>query len=762
MIKVPNKSIILAILVLGANSIIAQIILTRELLVAFYGNEISIGLILAIWLLAGGLGAWIFGRVSDRINSKLIVFIACELFLSVCAFSSLLLIRAIKPFFNILPGELTSLPIMIFSSILTLAPVCLLIGFLFTLGCRIVKVYKNESVAQVGYVYALEAIGAASGGLLCSLFLIKFVSAFNLMFFLVAFNLLFTLWFLRYTELASRSRKIFEISIAVILFLFLFLKVSSALDAFDTWTKEAEWKGFNLLENRNSIYGNISVTKQGNLYSFFNNGILMFTVPDLLTQEESIHFAALQRPDAKTVLLIGGGSSGSLWEILKYPVESVDYIELDPVLIELAKKHLRSSDLFMLDDFRVNTITADGRAFLWATKKSYDIIILSLPDPFTAQLNRFYTKEFFTTVKEKLVHDGVFCFGLTSSENYLSKELEMFLSSIYATLKEVFGDIQIIPGDTAYFLASAKPGLLTLDHKELTRRLEEENIQTKFVREYYLFSKLSDRRLSYISNRLKHAHPVNINRDFSPVSYYYDMILWGTYFTGSIKSIFKYVNKKVIYAATAILCFVIMLSGAVGRKEARPKRAVLIAMATTGFSEIGFELIIIIAFQVLYGYLYYKLGLIVTSFMIGLSMGGFLCTKKLDSIREPYKEFIKVQTAICLYPLLLPVIFHILHTTESQHLKIFGSNIIFTLLPIVAGFMGGLQFPLANRIYLENTRSLGHVAGLSYGADMAGSCLGALVVSVFIIPIIGINAACILIVLLNLSSLFILLHNKKS
>jgi len=41
---------------------IAQVVLMRELMVAFYGNEISLGLVLACWLLWTALGSGVFGR----------------------------------------------------------------------------------------------------------------------------------------------------------------------------------------------------------------------------------------------------------------------------------------------------------------------------------------------------------------------------------------------------------------------------------------------------------------------------------------------------------------------------------------------------------------------------------------------------------------------------------------------------------------------------------------------------------------------------
>lgn len=732
----------------------------RELLVAFYGNEVSVGFILGVWLLAGGIGSWALGRLSDRIANKLTIFIAAQILLSVFILISLYFIRSIKPFFNILPGELTSLSTMAIASAIALFPVCILLGFIFTLSCRVLTLPTGPS-RQVGYVYAIEGAGAVAGGLLCNLFLIKVFTSFQIIHLLVVLNFCASLWLFRYVKFSFRYRLVLQVSLAVIISALIFLTFNGELDRVDRWTKEREWRHFTLADDINTIYGNITVTKRDGLTSFFNNGILMFTVPDLLMREENTHFAMLQRPDAKKALIIGGGSGGTLEEVLKYPVERVDYVELDPAIIELSKKHLKYSQNYFLEDARVNVINSDGRFYLRRSPECYDVTILNIPDPFTAQLNRFYTVEFFNTVKKRMNGMGVFCFGLTSSENYVSEELALFLSSIRATLREVFAEVKIIPGDTAYFLASPETGMLELDAVVLTRRLRELHIDTKFVRDYYLFSKLSEGRLSYINERLADC-PARINRDFSPVSYYYDTILWTTYFKSALQSFFKSINRTTIYASAAGLYMAILLCGILGKGFARRRRSVLVAVATTGFSEISFEVITLIAFQVLYGYLYYKLGLIVTSFMVGLSAGSFLMTKRMNTMRNPYKTFIKIQIAICLYPLLLPLAFFILRTIEHWTLRSLALNAVFTLLPVVAGVMGGLQFPLANKLYLKRVESLGSTAGINYGADMIGSCAGALLVSALVIPIAGINGACLLVALLNCSSLAILIHNRRN
>ena len=97
-----------------------------------------------------------------------------------------------------------------------------------------------------------------------------------------------------------------------------------------------------------------------------------------------------QRPDARKVLLVSGGISGTAREILKYHVSRVDYVELDPLILELGRKYLPDN----LADRRIRVINTDGRLFIKQTGEKYDVAIMDVPAPSTAQLNRFYTVEF--------------------------------------------------------------------------------------------------------------------------------------------------------------------------------------------------------------------------------------------------------------------------------------------------------------------------------------------------------------------------------
>ncbi|MGB3242383.1 MAG: hypothetical protein WBB66_05990, partial [Candidatus Omnitrophota bacterium] len=183
---------------------------------------------------------------------------------------------------------------------------------------------------------------------------------------------------------------------------------------------------------------------------------------------------------------------------------------------------------------------------------------------------------------------------------------------------------------------------------------------------------------------------------------------------------------------------------------------------TTGFAEINFQIATILSFQVIYGFVFYKLGVIITSFMVGLAFGGWIIARYMPRIRNDLAVFSWTQVSICLYPLILPLIFLLFSKADSGAATWWGSNVIFPFLPVIAGTIGGIQFPLANKIYLEQKEQMGRVAGLTYGLDLLGACLGSLLAAALLIPVLGIFQTCFLTALINTVVLVLLLRGAKN
>lgn len=128
--------VFLAVFLAGFSAFSAQIVFLRELLVLFYGNELSLGVVLGCWLFWTGLGSFGLGRISDRFHSPARVLAAVQTFLAFVLVLTLPAIRSSKALLGLAPGQIAGYGSIFLVSFSVLSLTCLLNGFLFALGCR--------------------------------------------------------------------------------------------------------------------------------------------------------------------------------------------------------------------------------------------------------------------------------------------------------------------------------------------------------------------------------------------------------------------------------------------------------------------------------------------------------------------------------------------------------------------------------------------------------------------------------------------------
>jgi spermidine synthase len=740
-----KNTIRLSISLIGFTAMAAQIIYMRQLLIVFYGNELSISFILASWLIAGAVGSALLGRFADTIKYRITAFALCQIILSIFLPLGIIAARLIKSAINVNPGQILPIFPIMFLSFFILAPICVILGFMFSLGCRICGLSSDESAIKIGNVYILEAAGSLIGGAITSIILIKMFDAFNIALFLSGLNIIAAFFLIVFSK-EIRIRILPAGGILVLLAALLLMGPMGWIQNVSEYSLVRQWRGYDLVASKDSIYGNIAVVKKGENFSFFDNGLRLYTIPDRLNSEEATHLTLLEHPGPHNILLIGGGT-GLVEEILKEPVKRIDYVEMDPLVIFMAKNYLPDSYYNALKDEKVSIKNVDGRFYVKNAKEKYDCVILHVGDPYTANINRYYTAEFFKEVKKILKKGGILSVGLTSSESYISPALGEFLRSIYFTLKDVFDDCLVMPGDTAYFMASVNKGYLTYDYNILEERTKKRMLDTKYVREYYLFSKLSPGNISYARSVIENKKGIRINHDFKPAAYYYGLIFWTTLFRDSfISKILMYINERLIWQTLGI--FIILLTMTLAFFRRSFKKTVLIALAAGGFSTMAFQILILLTFQTMYGYLFYKLGIILTAFMAGLTIGAIFGVRIIERLGRERAFLLAVQGDFLLFSVILPVFF----------LK-FGLNFLFPVMSIIVGFIGGSQFTLASKVLASKGQDAGRVGGLTYGVDLLGSFLGALLAGIFLIPILGIPKTCVALAVINMAVLGLLAFN---
>jgi spermidine synthase len=128
---------ILIISLIGLSGIVAQVLILRELLVSYQGNELTLGIILANWVLCEAVGVFAIGKLIDKVKNRINIFILLQINFSLILPLSIYLSRTFKNISGIPFGEGVGLNFIFFSSFLIIFPIALCHGALFSSSCKI-------------------------------------------------------------------------------------------------------------------------------------------------------------------------------------------------------------------------------------------------------------------------------------------------------------------------------------------------------------------------------------------------------------------------------------------------------------------------------------------------------------------------------------------------------------------------------------------------------------------------------------------------
>lgn len=490
------------------------------------------------------------------------------------------------------------------------------------------------------------------------------------------------------------------------------------------------WPGATVSQTTESRYGEIAVVKLGEQSSIYSNGHLLFTYPDAQVEELNAHIPMSLHPSPANVLVIGG-SPGILKELLKYPADRIDFVELDPKISGISSKLLiDKGDIYAIKDKRVSIINEDGRRFIKRIKKPlYDLILLNLPQPSTAGINRFYTNDFFKEAKAVLREKGILALTAHSSTGYMGTSMKMVNGSVFNSLRSVFRFVVVTSQEYGRFFASDSD--IDTNPEILEGRFARRGIHTMHFSPYLFRDVFSPFGVEYVRKRL--GEVLLINTDLRPSAYLYNLMLWTETHGGkALQHILGIREWHIISALALSLLFIASLA------FRRKKRIIFYSVFTTGFSGMSFMLAVILAYQSLYGYVYEMIGILSATFMIGLWLG----TVMTGHVKTPLKIMF-----------ILEVITVVVALASSLF---FRAEPLFYLLGLVSGIITGGLFSTANSSLGEPEE-----AGRLYGLDLMGSFLGALIPAIILIPLFGIYNAILVVALLKSFSALMILSIKQ-
>lgn len=681
-----RSAIPVALFGIGLVSISTQIYLLREFMSVFQGNELIFGIVLANWMLLTGIGAFL-GKFFKRVHDKEVFILFLLLLLSLLPILTLLKLNYWKML--VFPvGTMIGLEGITYSSLLIQLPFCLINGFLFT---ALANQWSQQKQANwLGTAYSIESAGSMAGGILVNLIFLWIFPTYLSMKLIAVLCLLLVVWYS--FGMSGVLPKILVVLTAGILIVGLFLI------PFQKIVMGIQFPEEEVIYNQDTPYGRVVVTESSGQKNVYENGLLLFSSGNVIQDEESVHYAMVQHPSPEYVLLISGGSSGALDEIRKYRPVAVDYMEINPALIEIRK--LWDNDSVLPG---VTCKQGDARRLIQRDTLRYDVILLCMPEPSTIQINRYYTDEFFSLLKNHLRKGGIVSMSLPTSSDYVSETAGRLNSSLFVTLKKHFREVFIIPSNKNHFLGS--DSTLSLDIPEL---IHKRGIQTAYVNQYYLnYSEIQTRSDLIQQHISMHEKP---NRDYQPVTYLRQLSFW-----------LSYERKNGLFIGLLLLILILLIFFSVNQINA--------GLLAGGFTASSIEIILLLAFQVVFGYVYQILGIIIMIFMLGLAMGAASLKRMIQKTSR--KHYIMIQIVMAIISL-------------TTLLLIFGTSfmclsnwIVMTLLGVVTwivSFAVGLEFAIAAELS-EGTNEL--ITARNYSVDLYGSALGAFLTVFALLPVLG-------------------------
>jgi len=694
--KLTSAEIKSNLFIIGFVSSSIQFLFMREILNVTGGYELITGSFLGSWLIGSAIGSAMAGKSALNDIRKI------NLVFSFSPLISLLLMLFLSRVF-LSPGETPSFLIAIIYTFIVLLPFCLVSGFTFI---KLITLAGSENNIVPGKSFSIETTGGIIAGVVITLLTSGIISTYKLLILilLLSVDYVLTTYYIKSTKIKIQVRT--------------FMAVMGVLTIFlnpDLLFRQILLPGIKVTGTKDTPYGNITQGKYKGEESLYYNQRLISYNNDATEREEDIHYAMLQCESPEKVIMISGSPQSHIPEILKYPVSRIIYIERDPALI----KYVTSLD----DKFpgKVDIVNRDAYRYIRNSTESFDAIILLIPPPSTLLLNRYYTSEFFSLVKQRLKPDGIFMCSPGPGDNYFNKESLHLYSSVYNSLASSFKNVKPVVGNKLYFIASDKP--ISLSFCQLAEKRQIKNI---YVCADFLDDDLITKKSDEVNALIDHG--IKQNRSAFPVACLHSQSYQFS----------KNLGEKI---PAIVLLFIVFALPVTTIK----RRNMLMYFSAAALA--GFEIIVLLSLQIMVGNMYQLTGLIIAGLMTGLAVGSGIKISWLNTISLVNK-------------VILLLLFYVFFGLIYNYMIELKSGFLSVMIIIISGFVPAL---FTGHIFRELTnRKEGIIASPGiYSADLAGSAFGFIFISGFAVPVLGIQVSVFLLAALIFGGiLFGTIRNK--
>lgn len=424
-----------------------EVIWTKLLGLIIGPTTYSFTIVLVTFITGLALGSMLFGWWADKSKNPMILLVCTQITAAVFAlFLSQIFGNSQFFFAKLIYHMKDNFALLNFSKALILFGLMLLptlcLGATFPL---VGKIY-TRSIAKVGrsvgFAYAINTIGAVLGSFCAGFVLIPLIGKENGLRLLVSLQSTTALTIAFIFLVKTKKYRLQWIPVGLVAIVAIAMctrfpnwnrkslstgryhrmeKLSGVLE--ETGWAKAFWKGAEILGALNQaelvyygdgIGGFTTVTHVKNIFGYSNYTMSNSGKPDassrgdLSTQLMLAHVPMMFHPNPKSVMVLGHASGITSGEVLNYPVDRLDTLEISDKVVQ-ASHFFDEWNGKVLSDPRTDLIIQDGRAHLQLTNRKYDVVISEPSNPWMAGLATLFTYDFFEIVKDRLNRDGIFC-----------------------------------------------------------------------------------------------------------------------------------------------------------------------------------------------------------------------------------------------------------------------------------------------------------------------------------------------------------------
>jgi spermidine synthase len=421
-----RTSLLLVLFLSGFSALVLEVTWARHFHLIFGTSIYAFSLVVAAFLLGLSAGSFFTRPWLDRLKNPLLVFAYIEVFIA--GFSLVVLESSgfVEAYYYKL--FLSTENFYLFQGVLFLAAFFLmlvptsLMGANFPLAVRIFGRTGETRGEDAGLIFSFNTAGGIVGAFAAGFIVIPRLGLEHTGFLASALYLGIGLVLIFVSARRPYYHMGFTLPLAALLFVFGLVNegVSSrGISVYHTGVRFKSFKEFvdyrderQVLYSKQGYYGNVTVDKapaSDHTILRVNGKVEASTAfPDMELQIMLGHTPLFFHPEPRDVLNIGLGGGFTLGAVTNHTeVESIDCVEIDPLVVEAVALHLSGFNNDALSDGRVRMHVEDGRHYLETTGKKYDVIISEPPNIWVSGVSQLFTKEFYATVDGHLKEGGI-------------------------------------------------------------------------------------------------------------------------------------------------------------------------------------------------------------------------------------------------------------------------------------------------------------------------------------------------------------------